>query len=315
MFTTSRKEGILNVNHNIILDPAKKIITVEGFGVFPISATKLERLSLAVARAEVSGAYEFAFTTTNTTLANFAANEPVTVGLTFRTTRRDSDYKSNGISEENVLILVVKPTASSVSALATAIKNELDALDYDVKKKYHIQTVVNTAGVLTITSDSPYYSVDFIEVNGPGGAKVSAFNSLNDGTGTSVIPVTGRGLPKQLEEQVKADSKGNTSHLRGIKNDMQINWNTTYAQLTIVNKDAGNGEYTNISTVNGVTGSIKEAVMYIDMAHDFITTWNTATTGGKDEIEGASGMTFVTDPSTTEEVAWSDDGGLIDYAS
>jgi len=313
MFTTGRKQSILNVNHKITVDAAKKLITVEGVGIFPISAVGLAAASYAESVAAVAGTSMAKFVAGNTVLANFAANELLTVGLTFGTLRRDSDYKENGISEDNTLIITVKPASSSYNDLAAAIRAELDALDYDAKAKYHIGTVAGATDEVLVTSDSEYYVLDYIEVNGVGGIKVSAFAPVNDGTGNSVLSVIGRGLPKQLEEVVKADSEGNTEHLLGIKNDMQINWNTTYAQLTLKNTSGPSAPGGMSQAINGVIGKVKEAILYIDMQHAFVTTWDTATTGAKDIIEAATGDTFITGPTNAEEATWAKEGGLLEY--
>jgi len=305
MFTTGKKQGIFNAGHGITI--ADGVMTVVGFGSFPMSAAKMPKFSMVPELAETVGVYTLPFTTANTATTEFVANDLLTVGLTFKSTRRDPEYKEDGEDEANTYILTIKPLAATAEGVATALRLALTNADYKAYEKYHINPAAfgATANVV-ITSDSSYYSLERVEINKSTGGSISDYLAT-----ITTPPVQPRGTAKFLEESVK--SSGNDNKLYSVGSDIQINPNTTYAQVTLTFATGGGGEFNSHDAINGSGAGFAEAVLYIDSLHDFVTTWATVTTGTEDLIEAAAGRTFTTSPTPAQEITFMDAGGLLKY--
>ena len=293
MFTTGIKEAVLNANHSITISSGELII--DGVGRWAIAPAKMPRFSRVAARTAVNGVYQGAITLSST----LTAGDVVTVAINFATTRRTAEFVQEREYNGKPLVLSVTSSGTTATTLATDIAAALNAQETEAKAAYYYGTATSSTSNVSIPLTSEYVYVDTIEVHGPGGSTLGTVAVT-----ATTAPVVGRGLPKQLEETVKAGSFGNSAPYQP-GSDMQINWNTKYDQITFfIIPNEGSIGTSNV--INGNPAKLAQFVLYVDELNTFISEWDTATIGTEIVFETAYGSSFGTDEAT-----WLASGGLL----
>ncbi len=287
MFTTGRKEAIINPSVQMAVVGGTDLL-IEGVGRYPLTPDSLIRMVYTPPVNAVNGVYDANVTAVSG--VTFAAGDLITVGITFKTTRRDPEFiQMFDYNNGKHLIFNVTSTGNSVNTLATDIRAALTAMSSDTKTDYHFGTISGSGSHVVIPMLDEFTYIGLIEINSASGTKLA----------TAPIAATpaasqGKGLPKQLEENVRGGSFGNTGPYEA-RRDMQINWSTRYAQISFETQSTSD-EMLNSSVVNGVSAKRNEFVIYVDEKHpiftDAIVGWNIASTGTQALIETAYGAAF-----------------------